>query len=424
MQNGADEILNAVAAYRASPQSPSPKVAIVDQTDLDPFHPSCLDDPYPRLRELQQSAPVAWRPDIGMWLVTRWDDAVTVLGDPAFGKEMLNGDTSGLENAGPLVALQNQWFLRHDPPSHGRLKQLASKALGGAMAKALQQQIPAWLDELLGAVGPTGHLDAIADLGAPLTFRMILALLGLSHLDVELFETWTSELVYLSDPHVLISQDSEVNALTTQLLDALKEQARDAQAPSLIHDLWVARDAGRLTDAELWATITLMLFGGTGTTRDLIGNGVVQLLRHPQQLALLRKEPAWLANAVEEITRMDTPLQVLHTRRQAGISSCGANKCGRETGCSCSLGLPIETRTGSVAPTPSTFSGSMCPILGTVPAGTPAPVHIWRGGRPARRCTQSYSGWTDSPWSRTGPIRRPTFSFRGYASVPLKFDPW
>jgi cytochrome P450 len=269
-------------------------------------------NPYPFFRQLREAGAPFWfphgGPTGGMWMITRYTDVVTLLKEANTSK-----DSSRITPPEQRTAADFD-MLSKDPPDHTRLRALASQAFTPNRIRALEGRITAIVDELLDRVQARGEMDFIADFALPLPVTVIAELLGVPHEDQDMFHAWSTELIRGMDA---LSQSaerrrqSEEAALAlvgyfTDLIARRREQPRD----DLISALIQARDAqDRLSEDELLATCRLLLVAGHETTVNLLGNGLLTLLRHPDQLALLKARPELLPSAIEEMLRFESPVQ-------------------------------------------------------------------------------------------------------------------
>jgi cytochrome P450 len=201
-----------------------------------------------------------------------------------------------------------------DAPDHTRVRGLVSKAFTPRRVAALGERVARLVDELLDGALAKGSLDVIRDLGEPLPAIVIAELLGVPAADHREFKQWSSELLAEGPGRAFQAGAQErTAALFGRLRDYMRgivAERRRAPGEDLISGLIEAqaeRDA--LSEGELVSTSLLLLIAGHETTTNLIGNGLLALLRHPDQLERLLREPALLENAIEELLRYDSPVQ-------------------------------------------------------------------------------------------------------------------
>jgi cytochrome P450 len=265
----------------------------------DPKDPAFQADPYPVYAGMRQAGPVHFRlfeqtdgRKVPVWILTRWQDCKDVLRDPRFSArknflEIVAGPAAQVEELQPLVRTYQGMMLFLDPPDHTRLRNLVNKGFTPRRVQHLRPRIEAIVAELVDAAADRGSMDLLADLAVPLPIIVIAELLG--HLAVAL-------------PNFL----ELVNYLKSVI-----ETRRKAPQDDLISALLAAQDADdSLDDYEVLGTCALILAAGHETTTNLIGNGMVALLRDRAAFERLRREPELLPSAVEELLRYDSPVQV------------------------------------------------------------------------------------------------------------------
>lgn len=280
---------------------------------FNPFVPDFTDDPYPHYQRMRDVDPVHEHP-LGFWLVSRYDDVASLL------RANLSVEYRNL--AGGLVADQydelgasmiNLSMLDRDPPDHTRLRRLVTKVFTPKAVAALEPKVTALVNASLDRIAEERTTDLIETLAFPLPFAVISELLGTPPTDHvrlrELTGTLVRSLEVVTDEEVLRA----IAAAEVELVAMMREiiaWKRNNPADDLLTALVAAEHEGdQLTDDELVSQVLLLYVAGHETTVNLIGNGVVALLRNPDQLALLRTRPDLAANAVEELLRYDSPVQ-------------------------------------------------------------------------------------------------------------------
>ena len=276
-------------------------------------------DPYPAYRRLRERDPVHRSPLAGGWILSRHRDVVRVLRDARFSaderhqkrwhKMMARRRRQGLPD--PYEDGMAS-MLRLDPPDHTRLRNLVSKAFTPRQVERMRPRAEAIVKERLARIDG-GEMELVADLAAPLPVILIAEMLGVPSEDHERFRRLSDQAVQtLGDATVDAAREALV--AMTELRDyfeGIVEARRREPRADLISALAAAEEAGdRLSTQELFATLVLILVAGNETTTNLISNGVLALLRHPEQLALLRREPERIPAAVEELLRYDSPVQL------------------------------------------------------------------------------------------------------------------
>src|ERR1051326_5325181 len=291
---------------------------------LDLTDPRFLADPYRFYRLLRERAPV-WRSPTGLWVLTRYADCAAVMKDPRFGHDFENklSDSRGRDDLldEPAYRGLRLSMLVRAPPDHTRLRGLVAKAFTARRLEEMRPKIAALVEALLDKVEPRRRMDVIADFARPLPVLVICELLGIPEEDRPRFLSGYRVSGRTLDPTPLTRQElDEVNAIAVRnraYFEDLFERRRDADGDDLITALLHVRDEqdGRLTPDELAANIGLLFGAGHETTTHLIGNGLLALHRHPEQWRKLVAEPALAGNAVEELLRYDSSVQL--TSRKA-----------------------------------------------------------------------------------------------------------
>lgn len=283
----------------------------------DPFTPSMRFDPYPAYRALRSRHPVYWHPIFRAWLVSRYEDSAAVLRHPKTSVDRSQlGDLELLDLREELLEGIEVTLLMLDPPDHTRIRGLVNRAFTPRTVDALRPRIRAIVAELLDAVERRGDgaMDLVADLAYPLPVIVIAELLGVPAEDRERFKRWSDQLAVVLDPFSTGGDFRGVDQAFTesaeyfgQIFEARRRDPKD----DLVSRLVAAEENGaRLSPVELLSVCMLILGAGHETTTGLIGNAVLALLRHPSEAARLRAEPALLPNAVEELLRYDSPVQM------------------------------------------------------------------------------------------------------------------
>jgi cytochrome P450 len=280
---------------------------------LNPMDPAFVADPYPTYRRLRAEDPVHHSP-LGFWVLTRYDDVIAALRDPRLAKEAIAAWVAARFGA-PMPALGLS-MLDRDPPDHTRLRGLVSKAFTPRVVEGLRPHIQQIVDGLLDRAEDAGALDLIEGFAYPLPVIVICEMLGVPVADHERFKGWSLDIARGLDS-ALLPTDSDVPrrsmAARTALADYFREliaRRRAAPRADLLSGLIAAEEAGdKLSENELLATCILLLIAGHETTVNLIGNGTLALLRHPDQLRLLRENPGLIGSAIEELLRFDGPVQ-------------------------------------------------------------------------------------------------------------------
>lgn len=274
-----------------------------------PLDPAYRADPHPFLARLRESDPVNLTP-VGIWRLTRYADVERLLRDVPTGVRMSDGGTL---RPSPVTGGPSEFMLSQDPPNHTRLRRLVSSAFTPSAVGRMRGHVQEIVDRQLDRVLPQGRMDVIADLALPVPSTVICEMMAIPLEDRARFTDWTSDATHLlatvfSPPEVIERGIAAVDGLRTYFEQLIAER-RARLGDDLLSELIRAEEAGdRLSTSELIAQSIGLLIAGFETTIGLIGNGVLALLRHPDQLALLRARPELIGSAVEECLRYDGPI--------------------------------------------------------------------------------------------------------------------
>lgn len=293
-----------------------------------------LDDPYPAYHAMRAAGPLHWNTDFcgGAWLLTHYADVASVLRDPRFSVRRAGGWING---SGPAALVELREFKRifprsllfTDAPRHTRLRRVVSAGFKPFMLQSLAPRIESVVDALLRAVvasaeGSTHTFDFMRDFARPLPALVIAEMLGVDGADRAQFVAWSDDVAdFIGSPtpnmDVARRAQAGLSAMTGYFRDLLP-QRRQRPGDDLISQLIRAEaDGGILTANELLAQCCTLLFAGHETTRNLLGNGMLALLRHPEQWRALQREPALMSLALRELLRFDSP--VLYTGRRLKV---------------------------------------------------------------------------------------------------------
>jgi len=284
--------------------------------------PAFATDPYPILARMRTDAPVAWIPAWGCWLISRGEDIEATIKDT---RHFTSADrvTSVIERMPDwqerLPALHENFAVgmaQRDPPAHTRVRGLVSAAFTPRRIESLRQRIAELVDQHLDRVIGTGRIELIGDLAHPLPAIVIAELAGFPVDDRERFRDWTNRInaFFFASGVALPEAGASANAAIVEarawirpLLDERRARPRD---DLLTASGAVEIDGERLTEAEVLSTAITLFLGGHDTTTGLLALGMSALVRHPDQLALLRARPDLVPAAVEEMLRYDAPFQL------------------------------------------------------------------------------------------------------------------
>lgn len=291
--------------------------------ELDLTSPVFKANPYPAFARLRHEAPVSiLSSEHGqrIWLITRYQEAEMVLRDERFRKN--HPDALQKQNERPPSALDlvTLGMGKFDPPDHTRLRSLVSLAFTPRLIEQWREHIQRIADELISQVEQKHHMDLVSEFAFPLPLAVISEMLGVPGEDRPTMHYWIRQIVEaLGNPVALQQVHGELEACYRYLL-ALIDHKRQKPVDDLISNLIQAETAGdRLSERELVAMIFLLTMAGYETTGTLISNGVLALLTHPEQMALLKRDPTLIKTAIEEFLRYRSPL-MLATMRWARVA--------------------------------------------------------------------------------------------------------
>jgi cytochrome P450 len=286
------------------------------------LEPEVLANPYPLYRKLRTEDPVHWDRFMHTWVVTRYPDVLNVLhafsADRTPTPEQLTA--MGLSGLNPIAKVMVKQMLFMDAPAHTRLRGLASVAFTPQRVRLLRTHIQEIADELLDRVQTHGRMDMIADFAAPMPAIVTAEMLGVpteDHVDLKKWSADFAEMLgnFQHNPDRIPRVLESTNNLTTYFRNAIAK-ARQHPRAGLIHAFMTAElDGDRLTEEEIIANCVVTMVGGQETTTNLIGNGLLTLMRNPAKLARLRDNLDLITSAVEELLRYESPSQ--HTGRIA-----------------------------------------------------------------------------------------------------------
>lgn len=279
---------------------------------------------YPFYARLRAEAP-AYRITLPIgespWLITRYDDVATVLKDERFAKDSANALTPEQVARQPWYrkvkfarSLQNN-MLTQDEPNHARLRALVNKAFTARVVEEMRERIQRLTDDFLDAVQGRGRMDLIRDYALPLPLTIISEMLGIPAADRQRFHRLLNTALAAGQSTWALIKAVPVGFLLIRYLRKFIKERRANLQDDLVSALARAEEAGdRLSEGELLGMVGLLLVAGYETTFNLIGNGTLALLQHPDQMQRLRNEPGLVKPAVEELLRYSCPVEMATER--------------------------------------------------------------------------------------------------------------
>ncbi len=304
----------------ANPQNLSPKKSAPVLSLYHLLDPEVLANPYPLYRRLRTEAPVHWDPYLHAWVVTRYEDVITVLHQFSANRTPTPEQFAamGLAELTPLAQMMTKQMLFMDAPSHTRLRSLASMAFTPARVEVLRNHIREILDDLLEPLLDHGRMDVINDLAAPLPAIVTAEMLGVPTSDCDRLKAWSADFAevlgnFQHNPDRASRTLQCVEEMTAYFREVIRQMKTEPRE-GLVNAFMTAEiDGDRLTEEEIIANCIVTMVGGQETTTNLIGNGILSLIRNPDQLQRLRDDLSLVPSAVEELLRFESPSQ--HTAR-------------------------------------------------------------------------------------------------------------
>jgi cytochrome P450 len=279
-----------------------------------------LEEPYPLLHELQEQDPVHWSPELSVWIITRYDDVLMGLSDQRFANDRASMNlapisSDALHTYQPLARHVSNWLGFTDPPKHTRMRQTVAMTINARLGQTLRVRVGDIVCDLLENLAVTDS-DLVADFAVRLPTTVICEILGVptertaefkTHCDalLEFAGNLGSALVPAADK--ALTSLAELTVLFRQLLARRRSQPKQ----DLLTILVQALDNGVLSDEEVLGLCVFVFVAGFETTVGLLANGLLLLLRHPDQAAQMRAENKTVHSAVEEILRYESPIPVI-----------------------------------------------------------------------------------------------------------------
>jgi hypothetical protein len=407
-----------------------PVQTMTSEPVFNPLSPVFIRDPYPFYARLRTADPMHLTP-FGAFVASRHAEISLVLRDKRFGKDFVARSTRRygaqiMEE--PVFRSMSHWMLQQDPPDHTRLRGLVVKAFTARRVEDMRPRIQAVVDEALDRVAPRGHMDLIEDFAFRLPVAIICDMLGIPEEHREVFYQSSRDGGRLLDPVPLspaeIAEANAGHAVAQLYFQQLFELRRRNPGDDLTTQLVQAEEDGsKLSNEELIANIILLFGAGHETTVNLIGNGLLALYRNPDQLALLKANPALISIAIEEFLRYDSSVQMTGRVALEDIDDIGGRKIPKGEVVLCLLGS--ANRDPAVYPDrpdrldvtrpdvrPLSFGGGIHLCLGAQLARIEAEIAI---ATLLRRLPELRLDDAENPeW-------RPTFVLRGLKRLPASW---
>jgi cytochrome P450 len=284
--------------------------------EFNPFDPAVRADPYPYYDELRRNHPVYRIEQFGAYAVTRHDDVTHLVMHPEVFSSTGMGTTTIHEH-------ETAMLISCDPPDHTRLRNLVNRAFTPRMVEGMEPRIREIANALIDRVLERGEMDFVADFAVPLPMTIIAEILGVEQERQADFKRWSTATVSGDVVEGSEERDRQMDEFVAYFEEAI-ERCRREPGGDLISALVRAEvEQQALTAEEVITFALLLLVAGNETTTNLIGNLVLALLEHPEQLALVRDDPSLIPNAVEESLRHDAPVQFLFRKALEDVELAG-----------------------------------------------------------------------------------------------------
>jgi cytochrome P450 len=311
-----------------------PKVIVPTKKVL--FTDEILQDPYPAYARLHEEGPLHYLDVDGkwaLWSIVSHAECSSAAKDPRLSAKrsqqmILSLPLSSQSQFSELARMLGLWLIFMDPPEHTRLRKLLNKGFSPAAIEGLRPQVEAIVDEMLKPLQHGAEVDLMSEFANPMPVRIILEMLGIPQELRDTFVNWSRAIaVFRGSPDRTVEQARDAQDALIALTDFFRKtvaERRRNKGNDLISLLIDIEEEGEvLTEEELYAQCIALLFAGHETTRNLIGNGMYTLLRHPQETSELRENPEIIRTAVEEILRYESPVQLTARVLKEDVEICG-----------------------------------------------------------------------------------------------------
>ena len=266
-------------------------------------------DPYPTYKWLRENAPVYWDAASRLWVLSRYDDIVQVSKNP----EVFSAAQGVLPDSDAMVSI-----VCMDDPRHLRLRKLVNRGFTPRMVGMLEPKIRALTTEILDGIAARGACDLVREVAVPLPLYIIAEMLGIPREDFPRFHDWSDRLINVAGNYDDMTKVmdattayAEYGAYLQEIFESRRREPREDLTGILVaaqQDGMLAPDEEAMENDEIVMFMTLLLVAGNETTRNAIAGGMLALMEHPDQFALLRRRPELIDLAVEEILRYVTPI--------------------------------------------------------------------------------------------------------------------
>lgn len=291
--------------------------AVRQELLYDPRDPKLRKDPYPFYKKLRETDPVYLTP-FGYWAVSGYEETASLLRDPRLTSEF-HHDKKWTEHRGgwesPVVTSTRKWMLMLDGASHRRIRGLVNPVFSARAILKMRPRIVEILHKILDDMGSGEGIDLIDNLALPVPVTVICGLVGLPVEDRDQCRLWTEAIGHVVDPALTDETQKKMNTALVEFRayigEHLAKRRQEPQDDILSRMLAAEVDGEKLSEDEIVANVLLLFNAGHETSVNLIGNGMLALLRHPDQLQALRENPELIEEGIEEFARYDAPVQLV-----------------------------------------------------------------------------------------------------------------
>jgi cytochrome P450 len=287
--------------------------------EFNPTDQQTMSDPFPSLNRLREEDPAHFSNHLRAWLITRYEDNKQLTQDMSLSSDRLRPffatlEESEREKIGSIIRYLSLWMVFTDAPDHTRIRRLTSQVFHAPLMNGMRSLIEQRVDALLDELHDRAQIDFITDFAGPLPALVIMDMLGVPSSEMKRIKLLSDQIALFigsaraSDEKYRIAEAAtqEMAGLFLDLITRRRADPTDDLISQLVH-LREPETDDRLTDDELVATCILLLFAGHETTTSLLSNGLLAMLQHPDQIQVLRNDPALVNDAVEEMLRYDGP---------------------------------------------------------------------------------------------------------------------
>jgi pimeloyl-[acyl-carrier protein] synthase len=407
----------------------------IDITLTDPFVSKVSDlvrNPYPFYEQIRKEGNIVWSSAVEKrWVAVGYNVNVMCLTDNRFSVEPSPeymeqvGQMQHSSHHADLITGLTKFMLAQDPPQHTRVRKLVNKAFTRAEVSDMSALIQKIIDQLIDGVISSGKMDLIADFAFPLPLTIICGVLGFPQSDHEILKHWTEAIIPTIEPVASEEILHDGGTAATEMFNYFREQIqyrRQKPQQDLLSALVQAEEGGdTLSLDELLANLLLLVIAGHETTVNLIGNGMLSLIEHPQQMDKLRKNPDLIPSAIEEFLRYQSPLQMTDRYVKDNMEIEGQQL---KKGDRVSLILGAANRDPQQFEDPNTFNIERQP---NKHLAFGQGIHFCVGAPLARfegklAFEQLLSKLANIILDADNVQYKPVVGFRGLSSLPIKFD--